>query len=104
MNWTPITEKMPESGKNILIAYLNSNGKTRVTIGFHAAKHTMECSGEDYAEDEDYSEEKDEYFIKEGWHDMSWESEYRYPISNVTHWMEKPNHPKTQKYDEKIQI
>ncbi len=84
---------MPESGKNVLIAYHNEIGKLRVTIGFYASRFTEECLGEDFDYEEDYSEEKDEFYIKEGWYDCSFESEYRYDIKNVTNWMPMARHP-----------
>ena len=95
-NWIDAKDK-PESGKSVLIAYHTKLGKTKVTLGFYASKHSLECTFEDFGYEEDYCEEKDEYFITEGWYDCSKESEYRYSIDNVTHWMELEKHPNYKK-------
>jgi chromosome segregation ATPase len=89
--WVSVEERLPESNKPILIRWINDNGKSRTSIGFYAAKHTVE-----YMDDEsrdgygDYSEEKDEYYYPEGFHENPIEIPYTSHLSKVTHWMPLP--------------
>lgn len=95
--WTDASKEKPECQKSVLIAYTDDNGKDRVTIGWYAPRFTIESSSFDGEVDDEYHEDMDEYFIKEGWVDESIESEYHYPIQNVTHWQDKPKHPNCNK-------
>ena len=87
-----VIEDLPANGKLVNIAYRNSNGKELVTTGFYRRKFEVEADF-DFDDDFDYHEKKDQYYFKEGWSSCCLESEFSYPISNVSHWQELPKHP-----------
>lgn len=91
--WTSVTDELPKSQKRVLIAYSTDSGKRLVTIGWYAARHTLDAAYFEGEVDDEYDEASDTYYVKEGWVDESVESEYHYPISNVTHWAMLPELP-----------
>lgn len=69
MDWISAKEK-PESGKPVIATYQNSYGKKRTIIAFYAERFTIE-SGSDCDDGVDeYSEEKDEYYLLPGWYEQ----------------------------------
>jgi len=88
-----ITDKMPESGKRVIFGWINSNGKRRTSIGFYAAPKSI--NADDYEEPEayEYDEEKDCYWLQSGWYEDGADSEYFYPVYNVTNWEDIPVWP-----------
>lgn len=88
--WISVEDRLPNARQFVLIAYTAHHGKRRTTMGWYAPAKTVEAS--DFAEEveDEYDEETDTYYLKEGWLDESAESEWHYSISNVTHWMPLP--------------
>ena len=93
--WRDADSEKPMPMQSVLIAYTDHHGKPRVTMGWYAPRWTIESSIFEDEVDDEYHEDLDEYYLKEGWVDESWESEYHYRLSRVTHWQPLPNHPAT---------
>lgn len=91
--WRDAEKEKPACQQRVLIAYTDHHGKPRVTVGWYAPRWTLESGMFEGEVDDEYSEERDEFYMKEGWVDESWESECHYPISGVTHWQPLPKHP-----------
>lgn len=91
MEWIKIENDLPKNQKLVQIAY---KGKY-VTVGWYCRKFEVEADF-DIDDDYDYDEERDEYFIKEGWRSQCLESEWYYTISDVTDWAPLLTHPLKQ--------
>lgn len=94
--WYDIASKgLPESGVNVLAAYVNCAGKWQVVKALWVAKNSEIASTED--ENSEYDEEKDDYFIPEGWYECvnNWDEYASFKITEgaVTHWRLLPNAP-----------
>lgn len=83
-------ETKPESGKRVLIHWKNSVGLDRISIGYYAAKHSVEYSDDDTMEYADYCEEDDKYYEPEGWVENGWELEYSATLTGVIRWQPLP--------------
>ncbi len=98
-NWISVLDELPPSEKSVLFYWENSYGLSRLSKGYYAKKHEVEYDNEEFEEFMDYSEEKDQYFVKEGWYENGWELEYTAKIENVTHWHLLPDLPKATLQD-----
>lgn len=83
---------LPESGKRVIFGW-DGYGKRRTSIGFYAAPKSINADDFDEPESYEYDEEKDCYWLQEGWYEDGAEGEYFYPVHNVTHWTELPEWP-----------
>lgn len=92
-DWVSVDDSMPETQKMCIVAYCDYHGRERITMGWFAPAKTVDASDFSDEVDGEYDEEKDTYWLKEGWNDESQESEYHYGISGVTHWQPLPIHP-----------
>jgi hypothetical protein len=98
MEWTKTTEGMPEPGIVVLACiraprYNNTPDVNKVIIRVVWYPQWFEVSD---VEDDccEYSEEKDEYYLLEGWYEWNQEEETHYRVSDpVSHWMPLPNVP-----------
>lgn len=95
MEWFIASEEMPEHGKPVIAYYKNCHGKGRRVIAEYIARWTEE-SGCDECNDE-YSEEKDTYYLCEGWYERvdNWGdfSSIFVGEGEVTHWLPLPSCP-----------
>jgi len=96
VEWINIKDKMPSSGKRVLIVYKNSLGKNRIVIGHHTEKFTDENYDMD-GEFFEYDEKNDMYYVPKGWYESSYSHEeyYGYWLENqdVLFWAEVPESP-----------
>lgn len=99
--WISVEDRPPESGKHVLatceIRSLYGYKKRYVCEAFYAKEHSVSAGGcpED-TDCYDYSEEDDEYYLKEGWYEVihNWDEYGGVVIGDfVTHWMPLPEPP-----------
>jgi len=93
LDWIELTEgNHPVPEKLVLAFGINQYGKGRVVRAFYAPKFSVQDDNEyDAAE---YSEEKDEFFLKEGWYECNECEEFNWMIDfEITHYMPLPDHP-----------
>ena len=101
--WISVEERLPEVGVHVLCCcehrgYCGSTSKY-VCDGYYAAAESIEGGG---FPDEcacEYSEEKDEYFLLEGWYEVikNWDDYNSVSIGDfVTHWMPLPQPPEVE--------
>lgn len=92
MNWIEVKKQMPKSGKTVIAFGLNEYKKKRTLRAFYAARFTVEDDNE--YEAAEYNEEKDEYYLKEGWYEYNEHEEVHWKIDFlITHWMPLPPPP-----------
>ena len=94
--WVSVKDALPESGVVVLVAGKNALGKWCRLRAVHAERFTIEQFGDcEYIGE--YNEEKDEYYLEEGWWEQIefWEeySGCRIADGFVTHWMPLPFPP-----------
>ena len=72
--WIPVSERLPESGKNVLARYQYNSGKKCVVCAFYADKLSIDATYSDECTQE-YDEVTDEYYLKQGWYEAidNWE-------------------------------
>lgn len=97
--WISVEDRLPEHGVNVLVTYKNSMRRNRVIVGHRLERYRCESSCED-GENDEYCEEKDNYFLKEGWYEQqdNW-GEYSSISVNEgepTHWMPLPEPPEEE--------
>lgn len=99
MEWISVKDRLPKSGRTVIATYTNSFGMKRTIIGHHLERFKEESNGEYEANDE-YSDELDNYFYKEGWYEQldNWDEYGSVAVymGNVTHWMPLPSPPATE--------
>ena len=66
--WISVNDRLPENTESVLVTYLNSCGKRRAVKAFYAKRFSVEADINFECYDE-YSEEHDMYFLKEGWYE-----------------------------------
>ena len=92
--WTLVEEKLPEYGVSVIVYVKDNCGKNIIIRAMYIAPFTME-QHEDGYDDADYDEDKDIYFVKEGWYENNVYEEAHYAVDgNITHWMSLPSPPK----------
>lgn len=90
--WTFVKESLPE--KHCLAIQQYESGRQVIIKAFYAKAFEVENPYDDELE-LDYHEEKDQYFLKEGWYELieNHPEYYCLPISEgvITNWMDLPS-------------
>lgn len=96
ISWNNAKEKLPPSGKSVLLAYINSSEKNRIVTGHYTEKFTddnYDADGEFY----EYDEKSDNYYVPCGWYENSFNHEdyagYWLENQEVLFWAELPVFP-----------
>ena len=96
LEWVSVKDALPDSGVVVLVAGKNDLGKWRRIRAIYAERFTIEQEADcEYIGE--YNEDKDEYYLEEGWWEQIefWEeySGCRITDGFVTHWMPLPFPP-----------
>lgn len=67
LRWRMCADEMPESGQQCLLEYTNDYGKVRTVRGHWTTQSTEENDSSEWNE---YDEESDTYYTKEGWYEL----------------------------------
>jgi len=96
--WIPIEEKQPETKDRVLVSFENEYRKQVISIAEYIAMRTV--LAEDYMADDsaqefdDYDEEKDCYWTREGFYEWQYVADINYYLhEKVTHWLPLPELP-----------
>lgn len=98
MGWIRVEDAMPTPLDPVLIVEVEPNGKHRHVLRARwIPAKTLTNPFDDYGVEE-YDEEQDEYFYREGWYELldHWDDFTDIAIPNtvrVTHWMPMPEPP-----------
>ena len=95
--WRPLTE-LPKDAEPVLLAVQGTAGAKWVLRAFWAAKFSVEMGDDDADGATEYSEEKDEYFLAEGWYEHNECEETHWKVSDWMKplgWMPLPSPPKS---------
>lgn len=88
------SERKPVSGKIVLIHCITEQLKKPVILRAVWYDRFTEEAGDDEYEAGEYCEEKDEYFVREGWYEFNQYEEVHWAVGEeVTHWAEIPLPP-----------
>ncbi len=98
IEWISVDDRLPYTGKPVLIARKYRNGNPVITRGFYAVKHTLDADNWEDCEAADYDESTDQYWCPEGWHEEMTSDccDYFYSLDRVTHWMPLPEPPEAE--------
>lgn len=91
--WISVKDRLPASEQRVIYGWLNVLGNHRTSIGFYAAEKAVCADAYDNAEDHEYDEATDSYWIASGWYEDSAEGEYFYRSTDALHWMPLPAAP-----------
>ena len=101
MEWIKVTDNMPVPGIPVLAVFLDErypDGIKKklvpVVVRAHWLPQWFEVAGTDDDEQSEYNEEKDEYYVPQGWYEMNEQEETHWMLPDtVTHWMPLPQAP-----------
>ena len=74
LRWRPVSEK-PEKGQEVIISYVDCYGNRVRSMGSYVSRFNESAEYDDDSVCE-YCEEKDEYYLLEGWYESTNNSEY----------------------------
>lgn len=97
--WIPVEREKPKANTIVLIIAITETGKRYRTVAYFIPTKTVLAddfleSGY-YSEDlQEYDDELDEYWVKEGWFEYQTVAEIHWHISDkITHWLPIPKLP-----------
>ncbi len=98
MQWISVKDRLPQAERKVLVSRKISSRRS-VCIALYVPKHTVSEDNSilnwNYVS-MDYDEEKDTYFVSEGWYEYGdiWDDISAICIGDtVTHWMPLPDLP-----------
>lgn len=93
--WVSVKDRLPKALQPVLAIVKDQYGESRVLVEYVPPKTVL---AEDFVNEEsgdgldEYDEEKDCYWTKEGWFEWQREAEIHFLIcGDVTHWQHLPN-------------
>lgn len=94
-SWIDVPNDTTKIPTGFLLAYgLNEHGKERRIRAYYVQPLTYICDLELNDENYDYSEEKDEFYLKEGWYECNDCEEINWRVTyTITHFMPLPTSP-----------
>ena len=75
LTWRLVSEK-PEKGKEVILSYVDCYGHRINVLGSYVRRFDEEAGSADDEDIMEYSDEKDEYYLKEGWYEHTTHSDY----------------------------
>lgn len=91
--WISVEKEMPKTGVPVIAYGINENGKSRRLKAYFAPKFSIDADC--FEGDADYCEEKDEYFLPEGWYEQNEYEDINWYVGlKITHWQPLPTPPK----------
>lgn len=95
-SWVDVQDRLPTSGLKVLAIQKTNYLQNRVTIVGHWVEKFSEEAGD--SEFDDYCEEKDEYYLPEGWYEdqYNWGEYAAIKVNDdadITHWRLLPDKP-----------
>lgn len=108
MEWISVKDRLPESGVHVLLCCeMHRHGGEiagkYVCDGYYAEANKIIAGGFPDECDCEYSEEDDEYYLREGWYEVikNWDDYNSVTVGDfVTHWMPLPEPPEIEKTEE----
>ena len=94
IQWQKVAARKPEHGKIVLICIVTEQLKRQIPL--RAVWYDRFTEEDNYNENEatEYCEEKDAYFVREGWYEFNQCDEVNWAVSDtVSHWAEIPLPP-----------
>ena len=106
--WISVKDRLPENGAHVLLCcemhrYGGEIAGKYVCDGYYAEANKIIAGGFPDECDCEYSEEDDEYYLREGWYEVikNWDDYNSVTVGDfVTHWMPLPKAPETKKTKE----
>ena len=100
--WISVKDRLPENGVHVLLCceihrYGGEIAGKYVCDGYYAEANKIIAGGFPDECDCEYSEEDDEYYLREGWYEVikNWDDYNSVAVEDlVTHWMPLPELPK----------
>jgi hypothetical protein len=94
LQWIPVADRKPSDGKPVLIHCITEQLKRPIVLRAVWYDRYTEEAGDDEFEAGEYCEEKDEYFVREGWYEFNQYEGVHWAVGEeVTHWAEIPLPP-----------
>ena len=88
--WIDVKD-LPEAEKIVFVFGINEMGKQRILRAYYAPDKTVEGMDDEFS---DYDEERDKYFLPQGWYECNEFEETNWRVEfEVTHWMPLPQSP-----------
>ena len=99
--WIPVECEKPKANTIVCIIAITETGKRYRTVAYFIPTKTVLAddfleSGYDSEDLQEYDDELDEYWVKEGWFEYQTVAEIHWHISDkITHWLPIPKLPTT---------